>query len=107
MSKIVEEYLRLVTLENDKEQMLEAIKTFYIKVKQGIELGLEYRIPIESGLKHLLLYLKNEALSYGSSPITSDMLAILDKKNGVAFKDITDVIQLFEHLKEKETELEI
>ena len=105
--EFVEEYLRLVTLENDKEQMLEAIKTFYIKVKQGIELGLEYRIPIESGLKHLLLYLKNEALSYGSSPITSDMLAILDKKNGVAFKDITDVIQLFEHLKEKETELEI
>lgn len=101
----VEEYLRLVTLENDKRQMLEAIKNFYTRVKQGIDLGEEYIIPIESGLKHLLLHLRNGALSYSPSPIRSDMLAVLDKKRGVTTKDITDVMQLFEHLRENEIEL--
>ena len=101
----VEEYLRLVTLGNDKEQMLEDIKEFYVKVKHGIELGQEYRIPIESSLKHLLLYLKNGALSYSSLPITSDMIALLDKKNGLTTKNMTDVMQLIESLKTKELEL--
>ena len=101
----VEEYLRLVTLGNDKEQMLEDIKAFYVKVKHGIELGQEYRIPIESSLKHLLLYLKNGALSYSSLPITSDMIALLDKKNGLTTKDMTDVMQLIESLRTKELEL--
>lgn len=57
----VDEYLRLVTLRSNKEQMLEALKLFYAKVKQGTELGHEYSIPIGSGLKHLLLYLKNSS----------------------------------------------
>lgn len=103
----VEEYLRLVTLGNDKEQMVDAIKNFYPKVKQGIELGQEYRIPIESSLKYLLLYLKNETLSYSLSPITSDILAILDKENELTTKDMTDIMQLFGHLKEKEVEVEL
>ncbi len=85
--------------------MLEDIKAFYVKVKHGIELGQEYRIPIESSLKHLLLYLKNGALSYSSLPITSDMIALLDKKNGLTTKDMTDVMQLIESLRTKELEL--
>ncbi len=98
----VEEYLRLVTLENDKRQMLEAIKTFYIKVKQGIELGQEYSIPIKSGLKHLVLHLKNKSLSYSAPPVTSGIIALLDKNSNLTTNDITGVAKLFEHLKDNE-----
>jgi len=58
----VDEYLKIVRLKDNKEQMLEALQLFYAKVKQGIELGEEYSIPIGSGLKHLLLYLKNSTM---------------------------------------------
>lgn len=62
--------------------MLEDIKAFYVKVKQGIELDQEYRIPIESSLKHLQLYLKNSGLLNSSLSSIQDMLAILNKNNG-------------------------
>lgn len=57
----VDEYLRIVSLRGNKKQMLEELKHLYDKVKQGIDLGDEYSIPIGSGLKHLLLYLKNSS----------------------------------------------
>lgn len=77
----VDTYLRIVTLRSNKEQMLEALKIFYTKVKQGIELGHEYSISIGSGLKHLLLYLKNN-----STPNISNTIEILDIKSRVLSK---------------------
>jgi len=105
--EFVAEYLRLVTLENDKEQMLEAIKDFYEKVKLGIELGQEYRIPVESELKYLLLSLKNQEPMQSEVPLTSGMLALLDKKTGVTTQEITAVMQLLEQLKQKQVEPEL
>lgn len=74
----IDEYLRLVTLGSNKEQMLEALKHFYAKVKQGIELGHEYNIHIGSGLKHLLLYLKNSS--------TLSTIDVIDIKNRILRK---------------------
>lgn len=77
----VDEYLRIVALRSNKEQMLEVLKLLYAKVKQGIELGHEYSIPIGSGLKHLLLYLKNS-----STPDISNASEIPDIKSKVLKK---------------------
>lgn len=65
----VDVYLRIVTLRENKEQMLEELKLFYAKVKKGVELGDEYSIPIGSRLKHLLLYLKNSSTLNIKNPI--------------------------------------
>lgn len=77
----IDEYLFLVTLNGNKEQMLRTLKHFYDKVREGIELGEEYDIPIGSGLKHLLLYLKNNSSSlenYGALDVKRRLLKKTD-----------------------------
>jgi len=78
----IDEYLSIVTLRNNKKQMLKELKNFYDRVKQGIALGHEYSIPIRSGLKHLLLYLKNNSISNASNDIE-----IVDAKRKMLRKD--------------------
>ena len=94
----VEDYLSLVTPGNDKKQMLESLKAFYIKVKQNIELGEEYRIPIKSKKKLHVLQSSNRTVS-------SSDIAKLDKENATTTADITAVGQLFNHLRCIETEI--
>ena len=94
----VEDYLSLVTPGNDKKQMLESLKAFYIKVKQNIELGEEYRIPIKSKKKLHVLQSSNRTVS-------SFDIAKLDKENATTTADITAVGQLFNHLRCIETEI--
>ena len=94
----VEDYLSLVTPGNDKKQMLESLKAFYIKVKQNIELGEEYRIPIKSKKKLHVLQSPNRTVS-------SSDIAKLDKENATTTADITAVGQLFNHLRCIETEI--
>ncbi len=77
----VDEYLKIVPLKSDKEQMLEALKHLYAKLKQGIELGDDYCIPIGSRLKHLLLYLKNSSTSN-----ISNTIEIIDTRSRVLKK---------------------
>ena len=94
----VENYLSLVIPENNKKQMLESLKSFYIKVKQNIELGEEYRIPIKSKKKlHELQSLNRTA--------SSSAIAKLDKENATTTTDVTEVGQLFSHLRSRETEI--
>lgn len=94
----VENYLSLVLPENNKQQMLESLKSFYIKVKQNIELGEEYRIPIKSKKKlHTLKSLNRTA--------SSSAIAKLDKENATTTTDVTEVGQLFSLLRSRETEI--
>lgn len=94
----VENYLSLVLPENNKQQMLEALKSFYIKVKQNIELGEEYRIPIKSKKKLNALQSLNITAS-------SSAIAKLDKENSITATDVTEVGQLFSHLRSREKEI--
>ncbi len=94
----VENYLSLLLPENNKQQMLESLKSFYIKVKQNIELGEEYRIPIKSKKKLNALQSLNRTAS-------SSTIAKLDKENSITTTDITEVGQLFSRLRSKETEI--
>ena len=94
----VENYLSLIIPENNKKQMLESLKSFYIKVKQNIELGEEYRIPIKSKRKlHALQSLNRTA--------SSSAIAKLDKENATTTTDVTEVGQLFSILRSRETEI--
>lgn len=94
----VENYLSLVIPENNKKQMLESLKSFYIKVKQNIELGEEYRIPIKRKKKL-------KALQSFNRTVSSSAIAKLDKENATTTTDVTEVGQLFSHLKNIETEI--
>ena len=94
----VENYLSLVIPENNKKQMLESLKSFYIKVKQNIELGEEYRIPIKSKRKLHTLQSLNRTVS-------SSAIAKLDKENATTTTDVTEVGKLFSHLRSRETEI--
>lgn len=94
----VKDYLSLVIPENNKKQMLEALKSFYIKVKQNIELGEEYRIPIKSKKKL-------HALQNLNRMVSSSTIAKLDKENATTTTDVTEVGQLFSYLRNKETEI--
>lgn len=94
----VENYLSLLLPENNKQQMLESLKSFYIKVKHNIELGEEYRIPIK-GKKKL------NALQSLNRTASSSTIAKLDKENSITTTDITEVGQLFSRLRSKETEI--
>lgn len=93
----VEDYLNLVTQGRDKKQMLESLKSFYNKVKQNIELGDEYRIPIESKSKETT----QENLSK-SETISSSTIAKLDKENDLTTTDVENVSKLFNLLKNRE-----
>ena len=77
--------------------MLESLKSFYIKVKQNIELGEEYRIPIKSKRKLHTLQSLNRAVS-------SSAIAKLDKENATTTTEVTEVGKLFSHLRSRETE---
>lgn len=94
----VENYLSLVLPENNKTQMLESLKSFYIKVKQNIELGEEYRITIKSKKKLHTLQSLNRTVS-------SSAIAKLDKENETTTTDVIEVGQLFSHLRSRETEI--
>lgn len=94
----VENYLSLVIPENNKKQMLESLKSFYIKVKQNIELGEKYRIPIKSKRKLHTLQSLNRTVS-------SSAIAKLDKENATTTTDVTEVGKLFSHLRSIETEI--
>lgn len=94
----VENYLSLVIPENNKKQMLESLKSFYIKVKQNIELGEEYRIPIKSKRKLHTLQSLNRTVS-------SSAIAKLDKENATTTTEVTEVGKLFSHLRSRETEI--
>lgn len=96
----VEEYLNLVTPCTDKKQMLETLKSFYIKVKQNVELGDEYRIPIKSKKKKII----QKDLSRNES-VSSSAIAKLDKKSEITTSDVMRACQLFEILKSKEYEI--
>ena len=93
----VEDYLNLVTQGKDKKQMLESLKSFYNKVKQNIELGDEYRIPIKTKSKEIT----QENLSK-SETISSSTIAKLDKENDLTTTDVENVSKLFNLLKNKE-----
>ena len=93
----VEDYLNLVTQGKDKKQMLESLKSFYNKVKQNIELGDEYRIPIKSKSKETT----QENLSK-SETISSSTIAKLDKENDLTTTDVENVSKLFNLLKNRE-----
>ena len=93
----VEDYLNLVTQGKDKKQMLESLKSFYNKVKQNIELGDEYRIPIKTKSKETT----QENLSK-SENISSSTIAKLDKENDLTTTDVEDVSKLFNLLKNRE-----
>ena len=93
----VEDYLNLVTQGKDKKQMLESLKSFYNKVKQNIELGDEYRIPIKTKSKETT----QENLSK-SETISSSTIAKLDKENDLTTTDVENVSKLFNLLKNKE-----
>ena len=95
----VENYLNLTTQGTDKRQMLELLKSFYNKVKQNIELGDEYRIPIKSKSKETT----QKKLS-GSGTISSSTIARLDKENEITTTDIENVGGLFDWLKNREFE---
>lgn len=90
----VNEYLNLVVLDDDKQKMLASIKKFYAMVKHGIELGQEYKIPVESGLKHLLLYWKNGTIP----PTTEELLRILDSKCDIAID--SEIKRIRKHIEE-------
>ena len=94
----VENYLSLIIPENNKKQMLESLKSFYIKVKQNIELGEEYRIPIKSKRKLHTLQSLNRTVS-------SSAIAKLDKENATTTTEVTEVGKLFSHLRSRETEI--
>ena len=93
----VEDYLNLVTQGKDKKQMLESLKSFYNKVKQNIELGDEYRIPIKTKSKEIT----QENLSK-SETISSSTIAKLDKENDLTTTDVENVSKLFNLLKNRE-----
>ena len=93
----VEDYLNLITQGRDKRQMLESLKSFYNKVKQNIELGDEYRIPIKSKSKETT----QENLSK-SETISSSTIAKLDKENDLTTTDVDNVSKLFNLLKNRE-----
>ena len=93
----VEDYLNLVTQGKDKKQMLESLKSFYNKVKQNIELGDEYRIPIKTKSKETT----QENLSK-SETISSSTIAKLDKENDLTTTDVEKVSKLFNLLKNRE-----
>ena len=93
----VEDYLNLVTQGKDKKQMLESLKSFYNKVKQNIELGDEYRIPIKTKSKETT----QENLSK-SETVSSSTIAKLDKENDLTTTDVENVSKLFNLLKNRE-----
>lgn len=95
----VEAYLSLVIPENNKKQMLENLKAFYIKVKQNIELGEEYRIPIKN--KRKLHTIENP-----STMVSSSTIAKLDKENATTLTDVIEVDQLFDYLRNKNCEIQ-
>lgn len=92
--EFVENYLSLVVPENNKRQMLEALKSFYIKAKDNIELGEEYRIPIKSTKKQ-----------NSTRMVSSSTIAKLDKENAITTTDVIEVNQLFSNLRNRETEV--
>ena len=95
----VEDYLNLVTQGKDKKQMLESLKSFYNKVKQNIELGDEYRIPIKSKGK---VNGQNNLDKNGS--ISSSVIARLDKESEITATDTETVGRLFDWLRSREFE---
>lgn len=78
--------------------MLESLKLFYIKVKQNIELGEEYRIPIKSKKKIHSLQSLNKTAS-------SSAIAKLDKEIATTTTQLTEVGQFFSNLGSRETEI--
>ena len=95
----VEDYLSLIIPQNDKKQMLEDLKSFYNKVKQNIELGEEYRIPIKN--KRKLHTIENP-----STMVSSSTIAKLDKENATTLTDVIEVDQLFDYLRNKNCEIQ-
>ena len=88
----VENYLNLIISKNNKEQMLEDLKTFYVKVKHNIELRKNYRIPIKNTKRLYTLQNPNKIIS-------SSVIARLDKENATTTTDISEVSQLSSNLK--------
>ncbi len=95
----VEDYLKLVTQSTDKKQMLESLKLFYEKVKQNVELGDEYRIPIKSKGK-----VNNQNNLDKNEAISSSVIARLDKESEITTTDVESVGKLFDWLKNRESE---
>ena len=90
----VENYLNLIISKNNKEQMLEDLKSFYVKVKvkHNIELRKNYRIPIKNTKRLYTLQNPNKIIS-------SSVIARLDKENATTTTDISEVSQLSSNLK--------
>lgn len=93
----VQDYLNLVTQGTDKKQMLESLGLFYDKVKQNIELGDEYRIPIKS--KNQESIQKNLSKT---ETISASTIAKLDKESEITITDVEKVCSLFDSLKNRE-----
>lgn len=98
-SDFVEDYLSLITQGTDKKQMLDSLKSFYNKVKQNIELGDEYRIPIKSKKK-----IDTQKNLSKSGTISASTIAKLDKESECTTTDIENVCNLFNLLKNREAE---
>ena len=79
--------------------MLESLKLFYEKVKQNVELGDEYRIPIKSKGK-----VNNQNNLDKNEAISSSVIARLDKESEITTTDVKSVGKLFDWLKNRESE---
>ena len=91
--------MNLIIQGTDKRQMLESLKSFYNKVKQNIELGEEYKIPIKSKGK-----VNNQNNLDKNEAISSSVIARLDKESEITTTDTENVGRLFDWLKNRESE---
>ena len=93
--EFVEDYLDLMDLNiEDKNQMLENLKNFYLRVRQNVNLENDYRILIKS--KH-----KKRMDDKQQAQVTSSEIAKLDKENNLSVSDERKVYDLFSLLKDR------
>ncbi len=91
----VDDYLRLITPDNNKTQNIEQLKLFCSKVKNNIELGTEYRIPIKSRCMNL---------PHASQIVSSSTIAALDKDSKITKSETEEANALLCGLKNKNLE---
>ena len=78
----------------DKNQMLGNLKKFYLRIRQNVNLGNDYRISIKSKNKR-------RYMEQGQAQVTSSEIAKLDKESNLSSSDERRVCNLFHLLKDK------
>ena len=103
--EFVEDYLNLMDLNiADKNQMLGDLKKFYLRIRQNVNLGNDYRISIKSkNKKNTLKSSENKRIytEQGQAQVTSSEIAKLDKESNLSSSDERRVCNLFHLLKAK------